>query len=1137
MTSTLSLSLAPGSAIVASATCAPVTAAAVDTARRHFELASGDAAYTLQRFSEVSGSQIVYLVDAVRGVTTNAVSGNFTPCEAIVKIMANTPLVVLQDQKTGAIMINRVVPPSPAEAPPSADSNPRSASEKPPKFARPRTLLALLTSWLALPAALAPAMNAADGSPAGAVAALSASVSGRVSNAATGGYLDGVKVAIQGTGRQVVTDREGRYVLAAPTGQVMLEVSYTGLDTQYIPVTLQAGATTAQDIALSAKIYQLEKFVVEGEREGNALAVTRQRQAANLKNVVAGDAFGTMTDDNVGQFLQKLPGINIISDTGLARQVMVRGIDASLNTVQLDGVQLANTNSSGVNRFFDFLQVSLSNVESIEVTKAPTPDMPASSIGGSVNMVTRTAFNRANPRVFTYSLGVVHKLDRIGGGPEPARRWYEEPIDGITPSVSFSFSDVVGARKNLGISLSHSRNTQFGGSQAARFTYQTTMNRPAYIRNVNLVLNGVAGPHTRENTNVKLEFKPDDRTLFTLAGVYTRYHEAVASRTQLIQTQDSSARFLPGYSELFSEAPPNINNISQLTQSQVDNVTRNYRLQSTAEHRLPGLTLDYSGTVSMSTTHADQASEGRSYPGQPKGVFTIGGLTNIGFSIDRRADPAWPIVRQTAGADMYDLDNYRTLSMNQNNNSARSLQTEARFSARKNLELAVPAFAKAGVQYQEQRRKRGWRQPRRYTFVGPGGLGQFADQSSFTRETVQGQRQAPWADELAVSRHIEDFPASWQEDISAKYVDKLRNIQDFKEAITSLYLMNQVQLAQLGILAGIRVEQTDTAGNGPVNKTVNREEAARRAAFVGTLTEEEIKRRAEYDWGTRAHAKGRYRNVFPGIHFKYSHRSNVVARASYSTSIGRPTIASIIPNTVIDENAERLTINNAGLKPQQSDNWDLSLEYYFEPVGVFSAGVFLKEVRSFIFQDSSQLVASGPTNGYDGRYEGYRIVTSSNGGSARYRGFELNYQQQLSFLPGFWSGFGLNLNYTQLETKGDYGAASGIATTQVAGFRPKTANVTLNYRRGKFGVSLQTNWLGTYLTTVSTNAASLEYESPRLITAAKVTYALTPRTSLYCNWDNVFGEPEINRYRGYEDRVSNTSKVYSGIAAGFQGRF
>jgi hypothetical protein len=149
----------------------------------------------------------------------------------------------------------------------------------------------------------------------------------------------------------------------------------------------------------------------------------------------------------------------------------------------------------------------------------------------------------------------------------------------------------------------------------------------------------------------------------------------------------------------------------------------------------------------------------------------------------------------------------------------------------------------------------------------------------------------------------------------------------------------------------------------------------------------------------------------------------------------------------------------------------------------------------------------------------------------------LNYQQQFTFLPGFWSGFGLNMNYTQLETRGDYGATSGIATTLVAGFRPKTANISINYRKHKYGVSLQTNWLDTFLQTASTNPASLEYEAPRTITTAKVTYAITQRVNLYINWDNIFGEPEINRYRGYEDRVSNTSIVYSGIAAGIQGRF
>jgi TonB-dependent receptor len=878
----------------------------------------------------------------------------------------------------------------------------------------------------------------------------------------------------------------------------------------------------------------MEALVVDGEREGSALAATRQRQAANVKNVVAGDAFGTATEDNVGAFLQRLPGLNIISDTGLVREVMVRGINSSLNTVEMDGVQMANTNSSGTNRFFDFLQASLSMVESIEVTKAPTPDMPASSIGGSINMVTRTAFSRANPRVFTYSIGLVHKLGRIGGRAEPQKRWYQEPIKGISPSIGFTYSDVVGKNKNLGLSFSFSRNTQFGGSEDALFNYQATLNRPAYIRNVSERVTAAAGPHTRRNMNLKLEYKLSESTVVTLTGVHNLYHENPETRTHLFQTGDAVARFAPGYSEFYSEALPNVATISQLTETAYDNVSNNYRTMLAVAHKLSDMTIDYSATVSQSNGYQYYAPFERNFPGRPKGTITISGLTNIGYIVDRRRDPAWPIITQTSGRDAYDLNSYTTMTMTQNHNSADSIITESRFNLKKNIELAVPTYVRTGVQYQQQRRERDNKQ-HSYTFTGPGGLAQFADQSPWVKETISGQRQAPWVDLLKVAQHKEDHPEYWPESLSYKYVQRLQSLQDVRESIASAYIMGNVQIQRLGILAGLRVEETETQGNGPVNKAVNPAEAARRAAFVGPLTDEEIIRRANYDWGSRTHAEGKYRNVFPGVHFKYAHGSGLLTRASYSTSIGRPGIASIIPSLTVNETSERVTVNNAGLKPQKADNFDLSLEYYFEPIGLFSTSFFLKEVSSFIFTDSSQIVGSGPNNGFDGLYEGYGITTSSNGGSARYRGFEVNYQQQFTFLPGFWKGFGLNLNYTQLETKGDYGGT--VATTQVAGFRPRTGNVSVNYRMGRYEIRLQTNWLDTYLTTASTNAALLAYEAPRKTTNVKFTFKVGKATTVYFNWDNVFREPEVNNWRGYRDRMATTRMVYPSIAAGVQGRF
>jgi iron complex outermembrane receptor protein len=960
-------------------------------------------------------------------------------------------------------------------------------------------------------------------------------VTGRVSNAATGSYLEGAQVAVQGTRWTAVTDQEGRYTIRAEAGDATLVFTYLGLTPQSLRVTFSAGSAGLKNVALTSDVYKMESFVVEGEREGSSRAITRQRLAPNVKNVVATDLYGSLTEDNIGSFLEKLPGLNVTNNVGKTRDVMVRGIDSSLNTVEMDGVQLASTNSSGTSRSFDFLQASISMVESIEVTKAPTPDMPASSIGGSINLVTRTAFGRTNPRMFNYSVGFLHAIDRIGGRAESQKRWFEEPIEKLTPAFSFSYSDLLGSARRLGVTLNYSRTTSFSSQQGANFNYQATLGQPAYIRSTEISLAGASGPDTRQNLHLKLEYKLSDRAVLSVSASNNFYLEGTHTRGHAFATADAAARFAPGYSETRSEALPNVATTASMTDTAYDLTNDTYRYQAAVVHKLDRLIIDYSATLSLAEAYPNFAPFERKYSkGRPKGTLTIGGLANIGWIIDRSRDGAWPLVTQTAGRDAYDLNSYQTLTMTQNHNGAESSITEGRFNVKRGLDLAIPAFIKTGLQFQRQQRKRNIR-PHSYTFIGPGGLGQFADKSSWISDRIDGQRQAPWVDMLYVAQHKEDNPQSWPEDLSYKYVQRLRNQQDFRETIASGYIMANGQIGALGLLAGLRFEETRTLGNGPLNRTVNAAEAARRAAFAGPLTEEEIKRRAEYEWGTRVRSEGQYQDVFPGVHFKYTHRSGFIGRASYSTSIGRPSISSIIPNTAVNEGAQRITVANTGLKPQHADNFDVTLEYYFEPVGLFTAGVFLKEVSDFIFTDTSQTVGSGSNNGFDGLYEGYSITTSANGGHARYRGFELSYQQQFVFLPGFWSGFGINLNYTQLSTRGDYGTP--IATTQVAGFRPRTANIALSYKKRRYDVRLQTNWVDTYLQTASTNAALILYESPKVTTSAKITFAATPKTSVYLNWDNIFGEPSSNIWRGVEGRVARIRSVYPTIAAGIQGRF
>ncbi len=81
-----------------------------DVPTKHFDIPSGDAAVTLKQFVDQSGEQVVYIVNNVRGVATNAVTGDFTARSALDRMLSGTALFAVQDEKTNAIVVNRTAP-------------------------------------------------------------------------------------------------------------------------------------------------------------------------------------------------------------------------------------------------------------------------------------------------------------------------------------------------------------------------------------------------------------------------------------------------------------------------------------------------------------------------------------------------------------------------------------------------------------------------------------------------------------------------------------------------------------------------------------------------------------------------------------------------------------------------------------------------------------------------------------------------------------------------------------------------------------------------------------------------------------------------------------------------------------------
>ena len=152
------------------------------------------------------------------------------------------------------------------------------------------------------------------------------------------------------------------------------------------------------------------------------------------------------------------------------------------------------------------------------------------------------------------------------------------------------------------------------------------------------------------------------------------------------------------------------------------------------------------------------------------------------------------------------------------------------------------------------------------------------------------------------------------------------------------------------------------------------------------------------------------RAFFPSVHFRHAFTANLIGRASWSTSIGRPALSDLVPSFSVSDTNQTITLDNPSLKPQFANSYDLSLEYYLKPVGLFSVGLFRKDLTDFVFRQGAGVVAAGPHNDYGGQYASYDIVTNGNGGSGRVDGLELSYLQQLTFLPGALRGFTVLLN-------------------------------------------------------------------------------------------------------------------------------
>jgi TonB-dependent receptor len=204
--------------------------------------------------------------------------------------------------------------------------------------------------------------------------------------------LPGAALVVVGTNLTAVTDSNGKFqIFRVPAGKITLEVNYLGFERKTVEVTIEARKIMRHDVVMDTGIGVSEEVTVVAEplREGQAKALNQQKNAPNIIDIVSSDFIGAFPDSNSAEATQRLPGVAIQRDQGEGRYVLIRGTEARLNAMMLNGEVLPSPEGDIRNVALDVIPADL--LDMIEVTKALTPDMDADSIGGAVNLITKTA--------------------------------------------------------------------------------------------------------------------------------------------------------------------------------------------------------------------------------------------------------------------------------------------------------------------------------------------------------------------------------------------------------------------------------------------------------------------------------------------------------------------------------------------------------------------------------------------------------------------------------------------------------------------------------------------------------------------------------------------------------------------------
>ena len=835
-----------------------------------------------------------------------------------------------------------------------------------------------------------------------------------------------------------------------------------------VAVAVASALTSAQSASPAPSADDLQTVTITAIVDAASRAAREQKAARNVSNVVSSDAIGRFPDSNIAEALQRVAGVAIARDQGEGRYINVRGGPSEFSAITIDGVSVAAPDPT--TRAIDLDTIPSDIVGQLVISKTLRPDQDADSITGAVELKTQSPFDYKGFRARASAGGSYNEFggtnDTRGSG-SISTIWGDDSKVGVLFSASYSKTD----RQVDNIETAWARLTKpeggsvFGVVENLFKDYDTERERLAFTG--------------------ALEWRDDADNRAYLRGTYSKFTDD-EYRNQLLVLW-SEGVLLPGATDQ-TAIFRNIRVAKQIRHRITQNVISTAELGG--QRALGDWLID--GSVSVANTE-------QTYPRRDELLWRTAalGTATAPVSYDYRSSTLEPAISIFTTQPHLNPAN---LSFRENAFRT-SVTQEDTVAWTANAKLPVTlgggeghfkfgAKYKAGEREADENRFR----DRAATAAPSGTLQSFlSGEPSRNYGYDLGFKVQPGLADAYYDQRKATSPIRAEQSATADY--------QVDETVLAGYALWDLDFDRLGVLAGVRYERTETDGSAPVFNAAT--------GVISTRTD-----------------KRSYSDVFPGVTLRYAFNDGLIGRAVVSRGMTRPNFTDIVPRALETQEGSTLVVQqgNPELTATLSNNLDVSVEYYYDTMGLVSASAFYKDLKDYAYTLRS-----------NGSYLGQAaiLVRPENAPNGSLNGVELAWQQQFTALPGWLSGFGVFANVTWVDAEIEVGRSyAGRSKFPLPGQSKTTSNLALFYERGPLSVRLSYTDRGDYLNEINAEDGALDlYWEGRDQLDLTASYEFTKMFEAFVEAKNLTNTAGI-RYYGERSRVYEYEKFGYSVFVG-----